>query len=391
MLSTLPTPAEMVAWLDRFVIGQQRAKRDLASAVYGHYITLAAHDEDPVRHANCPQENILMMGPTGCGKTLMVKLLAELLDVPVSFGVATRFSETGYVGDSVESLISNLVERAGGDLERVRRGIVFIDEIDKIARRETRGRDVSGEGVQHGLLTLLEGSLVQVKVDGHDHEIDTSEILFIGTGSFQGIEDVTARRRVRERGSTLGFRTTDTGPESPLARPTLRDVETDDLVAFGFVPEFIGRFAVVTYLEPLGPADLVRILHESEASPLLQQQRLFELHGIDLQISRAALLLLAERALAKGTGARGLPRVLLEQLADLRFRLPELARDGIRRVIIGPSVVRDGNAPRLSSGAVAKPDRGTAVGRVVRLREQAFGVRAAEPAARLSDPRDAQQ
>lgn len=346
----LPTPTELVSWLDRFVIGQDDAKRDLATAVYGHYLGRAAHDLDPESSLGLTRENVLIMGPTGCGKTLMVRMLAKLLDVPVTFGVATRFSETGYVGDGVESLISNLLARADGDMDRARRGIVYIDEIDKIARRETRGRDVSGEGVQHGLLSLIEGTRITMKMDGQEIDIDTSELLFIGTGAFGGLSQIVTERLQRDGGARLGFGADGTPPESLGDDALLGAVETDDLVRFGFIPEFVGRFATVTRVHELSASDLETILLESEVSPLLQQAALFDLHGIKLRLTGAALKLIVEEARALGTGARGLSRVLLRHLSDLRFRLPEMQKDGIREALIGAKTIRSGKAPRLSHG-----------------------------------------
>lgn len=344
----LPTPTELVAWLDRFVIGQTAAKRALATAVYGHYLGRAAHDLAPESSFGLTRENVLVMGPTGCGKTLMVRMLAKLLDIPASFGVATRFSETGYVGDSVESLISGLVSRADGDIDRARRGIVYVDEIDKIARRETRGRDVSGEGVQHGLLSLIEGTRVTMKFDGQEVDIDTSELLFIGTGAFGGLPEIVANRLRKQGGSRLGFGVDEVAPEDLGDDALLNSVETEDLIRFGFIPELIGRFATVTPVHQLDAANLESILLESEVSPLRQQAALFDLHGIDLRFTGPALKLIVEEALALSTGARGLSRVILRHLTDLRFQLPEMQREGIRAVTIGSKTIRGRRPPRLS-------------------------------------------
>ncbi|NRA95494.1 MAG: AAA family ATPase [Planctomycetes bacterium] len=347
----LPTPTELAAWLDRFVIGQTAAKRDLATAVYGHYLGRAALELDPESTLGLTRENVLVMGPTGCGKTLMVRMLAKLLDIPVSFGVATRFSETGYVGDGVESLIASLISRADGDIDRARRGIVFVDEIDKIARRETRGRDVSGEGVQHGLLSLIEGTRITMKMDGQEVDMDTSELLFIGTGAFNGLPAIVAERLRRQGGSRLGFGADAVAPEDFGNDVLLRSVETEDLIRFGFIPEFIGRFATVTHVQQLDATNLESILVDSEISPLRQQAALFDLHGIRLRFTGPALKMVVEEALALGTGARGLSRVLLRHLADLRFHLPEMQRDRIREVVIGSKTIRGLKAPRLSRGS----------------------------------------
>ncbi|MAG58211.1 MAG: hypothetical protein CMJ83_18140 [Planctomycetes bacterium] len=370
MINTLPTPTEMVAWLDRVVIGQETAKRDLATAVYSHYLALAARDAGDDDPGPRLRENILAIGPTGCGKTLMIKTLAEMLDVPVSYGVATRFSETGYVGDGVESLIANLVARAGGDLDRARRGIIYIDEIDKIARRETRGRDVSGEGVQHGLLSLIEGSPIMVKVERGEVEVDTTDLLFICTGAFSSLERIVSQRAQKERARGLGFAATAEEPDATDPAGFLGQLETEDLVTYGFIPELIGRFSVVTLVQALSEHDLETILARSEASPLLHQRKLFSIHGIELTLTKDALRLIAAEAMAKGVGARGLARVLLAHLAELRFQLPELARKGIRKIVIGRSVITDGAAPRLTrTHTTAEP----APDMVEVLRRTAFG------------------
>ncbi len=364
----LPTPSELVRDLSRFVIGQQDAKRDLATAIYDHYMGCAARAISPDSTPALARQNVLMMGPSGCGKTLLIKSLADSLGVPVAFGVATRFSETGYVGDGVESLISTLLMRAGGDVERARRGIIYIDEIDKIARKETRGRDISGEGVQHGLLSLIEGSIVQANSNGEDIEIDTSELLFIVTGAFSGLPDIVRQRLATRAGSQLGFATSGRDPITLDDMELYKLVETEDLVRFGLIPEFIGRFSTVTQVAELGDDDLKRILADSEVSPLRQQAAFFELHGISLQLTDRALRLIVEEARALGTGARGLARTLLRHLSDLRFRLPELQRDGVSRVVINAPAIRANKPPQLLYG-----ERSSAMAATAQtLRRQAF-------------------
>lgn len=377
----LPTPREIVAFLDRYVYGQELAKRDLAVAVYRHYLGLGYHHHHPRADGIAPtrgqagapfgKQHILLMGPTGSGKTYLIRLIAELLGVPWTFLAATSLVQTGYVGTRIETAIGTLYQAAGRERAAAERGIVLIDEVDKIASHgRSSGPDVSGEGVQQALLSVLDGRVVQVSTGGSaDYvmgEVDTASILFVCAGAFVGLDEQARRRRRGEAGIGFGARAgAGAGAGTAPARAPAHDDElpgTEDLIRFGFIPELVGRFATISATRALTVDDLVSVLESAEESVLPRQRRLFEVHGIDLRFTPGALRAVAEEACALGTGARGLNRAVLRSLADVDFRLPELAGEGVTRVTVTAATVRGGRGAgvqvaRSRPRAVRRPGR----------------------------------
>ena len=359
----LPTPTEMIAHLNRFVRGQARAKQDMAVAVYNHYLSQAYRAREG---ADLGQHHILLIGPTGVGKTYIVKTLAEFLGVPAGFTSAAGLVEAGYKGNSVESIIQTLLERAGGDPRQAEKGIVFIDEIDKIRRQDTGSRDVSGEGVQDALLTLLDGRTSR-GVEGMGHAaVDTARLLFICTGAFVGLEEIVERRLGRGR-HQIGFQARPSERVEALSNQpvytALCQAQTRDLVEFGMIPEFVGRFATVTVLHELSPEDLREIVRgDVQRSPLEKQQRLALLHGIELEIAEDALNALVSEAASLGTGARGLHRLIGRAVDPVDYQWPELANRGIGKVIITRACL-SGGPPELIAGSPAAPRQDEALRR----------------------------
>ncbi len=334
----LPTPHELVRGLDRVLYGQARAKRALSLAVYRHLLGVAAGGGDQPTPA-FGRQHALLLGPTGSGKTFLVRELAKLVSVPVAFCTATSLVEAGYVGEQVSSLAAALLNAAGGDLARAERGIIVIDEIDKI-RRSPGVRDVSGEGVQNGLLSLLDGVGVTVGRNELAQTVHTHGVLFLCTGAFVGLEEILRRRL---GGATaIGF--CDGG--DPTGPQDLSLVTTDDLVAFGLIPEFVGRFAVLTTFDALSEVDLVAILTNTENSALRRCETFLESHGVQLEFARGAVRAVARKAAALGTGARGLERTMADVLEPITWSVLTHDRH-VERVRVTEGVVEHGARPTL--------------------------------------------
>jgi len=341
----LLTPKELKEMLDEYVIGQDEAKKTLSVAVYNHYKRI--FKKVPEDDTEISKSNVLLIGPTGSGKTLLAQSIARFLDVPIAIADATNLTEAGYVGEDVENILTKLLMAADGEVERAEKGIVFIDEVDKIARLgENRSitRDVSGEGVQQALLKIIEGSVVNIPPKGgrkHPNQdfiqIDTSNILFICGGAFDGLNDMIRRRL---GGNTMGFGQKQQSKEE--RENLLHLVEPDDLIHFGLIPELIGRLHIIATLEPIDVDDMVRILTEPKNALIKQYQKLFELDGVKLSFDKEALEAIAKKAIERKTGARGLRTILEEILLDIMYELPEL--EGYE-VVITPDVVNNGAKP----------------------------------------------